>query len=83
MGMFDTVFAHCPNCNRELEFQSKSGLCELKRYHFTSVPTSIAIDLTGDSQQCDNCGAVVTIKPLNEVSRVEMRTVVNNAKGWD
>lgn len=31
MGMFDTIVIECPNCGNEIECQSKSGDCTLKR----------------------------------------------------
>lgn len=31
MGMFDTIIIECPECGNEIECQSKSGDCTLKR----------------------------------------------------
>ncbi len=47
MGMFDSVYANCPKCGKSLEFQSKEGPCELKKYHQNSVPPVVALDLSG------------------------------------
>lgn len=32
MGMFDRIIAKCPICSKEMEFQTKSGQCDLSRY---------------------------------------------------
>lgn len=45
MGMFDSVFVPCPICKKLIEFQSKAGECNLKKYHYTSVPANIAMDI--------------------------------------
>ena len=29
MGMFDSLIVKCPNCNEQVEFQSKAGGCNL------------------------------------------------------
>ncbi len=76
MGMFDTVFAPCPECGKLLGFQSKEGECDLKKYKHTSVPAEIAADLTGEHydgepynlENC--CGKQFRLKAI--VSRVSM-----------
>lgn len=60
MGMFDSVIAEC-QCGNEVEFQSKSGRCELDRHFPDEVPAEIAHDLHGTSQTCSKCGAVITL----------------------
>lgn len=72
MGMFDTVVARCPECGQELEFQSKAGPCDLKRYKSTSVPPEIACSLSGDTMSCSKCGCLVEITYGGAQSRVSM-----------
>lgn len=60
MGMFDSVWAKCPRCEEDVEFQSKVGDCVLADYTSDSVPAAIAADIAGDTTIC-KCGAAVTI----------------------
>ena len=83
MGMFDSVFVDCPKCGKMIEFQSKGGDCELRRYHSRSVPPDIALSLDGSKDHCD-CGAVVVLKHPNPNTRVEMLVIVQgNIANWD
>ena len=83
MGMFDSVFVECPDCGAQVEFQSKAGVCELKRYHYKSVPGAIAEDIHGDVETCQ-CGAQVEIRLTAPVPRVAMRThVIGSDEEWD
>lgn len=56
MSSFDSVYAACPKCKDDVEFQSTAGPCVLNVYvvgqHF--IPVAIAADLDGDVQQCIN-----------------------------
>lgn len=60
MGLFDSVYARCPECGDEVEFQSKAGPCSLATYRMDSVPTAIAVDIDGDDEQCP-CGTGVRL----------------------
>ena len=81
MGMFDSVFADCPKCGTELEFQTKGGVCELYKYHCSSVPIGAA-DGVYRSKTCKSCGAEVSLKVSQE--RVEMIPYVENCEEeWD
>jgi len=90
MGMFDSVFAPCPVCGKLLEFQSKAGKCDLKKYTHTSVPAEIAADLIGadfddkpyDMEHC--CNKDWHLKA--EIPRVSMNIVEWREDGeeeWD
>lgn len=62
MGMFDSVYGRCPECNSPVEFQSKAGVCVLTNYSASSgVPPEIAKSIDGDSSSCDKCGTLVYI----------------------
>ncbi len=81
MGMFDSVYATCPHCDERVEFQSKAGVCELKRYHMDSVPPEIARDIDGDTEAC-KCGSNVTLKLARPIERVQM-LVGNKSEEFD
>lgn len=81
MGMFDSIYAECPKCHSELEFQTKGRLCEGARYHCSSVPIGAA-DGVYRSETCKECGAEVSLKVDQE--RVEMMAYVENCdKEWN
>ncbi len=81
MGMFDSVYARCPGCSGEVEFQSKAGSCELKRYSMDSVPPEIAQALSGETATCRSCGGLVTLALTQPIGRVQM--VVDAPGEWD
>lgn len=64
MGMFDSLWVRCPNCNTKVEFQSKSGECGLYDYDVHNVPASIAGDVDGQSMQCPGCKSYVKLKTI-------------------
>lgn len=61
MGMFDSVWAVCPSCGIQVEFQSKAGDCVLASFAYTEVPVGIAVDIAGKTKQC-KCGKIITIR---------------------
>lgn len=60
MGLFDSVYAACPRCGKDVEFQSKAGECHMNTYRNESVPSVIAADIDGQTAPC-SCGAIVRI----------------------
>jgi len=72
--MFDSVFASCPHCGEQLEFQSKAGECYLMSYSAGSVPIEIAESVDGDVEYCSNCHTTVkiTIAPPDPAECVRM-----------
>lgn len=74
MGMFDSVFANCPSCGTQMEFQSKADACLLRSYRVEEVPLNIAVDLNGEKLCCDMCGTAVTLRiPLSVPMRIQMK----------
>jgi hypothetical protein len=57
MGCFDSLYIKCPKCGSELEFQSKSGPCELMDFTAENkdLPAQIAIGMQGDVVKCAVC----------------------------
>lgn len=93
MGMSDSVIANCPECSAEIEFQSKAGPCNMYRYHSTSVPAEIAVDLNEEYQteRCEGCGTEVRLSaPVPRVSmavsgvfRDEDGDIKDSPNDWD
>lgn len=85
MGMFDSVFAPCPICGKTLEFQSKAGECNFKKYHHSKVPAEIANEFdefgTGYNVVC--CKKKWQLKIIIPIPRVSMIIEEVNAKEWD
>ena len=61
MGMFDSVRVKCPNCNNELEFQSKSGPCILESFDGEKIHLMVAIGCNEDIILCRKCKKKVQI----------------------
>lgn len=55
MGLFNSIYAKCPNCGGSIEFQSKAGNC-ISTYPIDSVPLEIAEDINGEWGTCEVCG---------------------------
>jgi len=62
MGLFNYIYADCPECGEAVEFQSKSGSCTLASYHITNMPVEDFAGIVGDFSHCGNCGYIVEIK---------------------
>ena len=56
MGMFDSVWVPCPNCEKRNEFQSKGGECILESFTLESAPPRVLLDLHPNALTCDYCG---------------------------
>lgn len=61
MGMFDSLYIECRNCQRQVEFQSKAGACVCADYSLEDCPPNVAGDLIGQSETC-KCGSVITLR---------------------
>lgn len=83
MGMFDTVCVDCPKCNAVIEFQSKVGPCELKRYHVSSVPFVVAADISNTIEFCSVCETAVTVTHPEPNMRVKMLVTPGAESEWD
>jgi len=56
MGMYDTVMVPCPNCDKETEFQSKSGACSLQVVKLEQCPEDILSDVNRHAPYKCECG---------------------------
>lgn len=72
MGCYDSVFVNCPQCKRRVEFQTKAGACELKKYDAGCVPPELARSLHKKTEVC-KCGAKVQLRLYGPILRVPMR----------
>lgn len=70
MGCFDRLYVECPRCLNDVEFQSKADACCQIDYDINNCPPNILGDLNNQSETCQNCGRVVTIK-VQTIARVE------------
>ena len=69
MSMFNTIIINCPNCDNEVEFQTKSGSRLTLQYHIKSVPKEEIKGILGDSKKCNKCGREIKIKDANKVKK--------------
>jgi hypothetical protein len=76
MGCFDRVWARCPRCGGQVEFQTKGGPCESRDYDvygLTRVKEGVDV-LSGISQfaVCEKCDAKVEIVSHVHIDCVRM-----------
>lgn len=69
MGMFDTVNFACPNCDANVDVQSKAGDCILRDISQWDVPTNIATDICGNEAYCEACKKSFTVTPVENALR--------------
>lgn len=81
MGLYDTVYAECPECKGRVGFQSKAGNSYMYEFESKSVPLAIAFDLAGETRKCE-CGAVVALRMIMPMpQRIEMVVGVLKPEG--
>lgn len=61
MGMYNEVHVNCPQCSAIIEFQTKSGSCQLRTFHIRNIPVEEFVGIIGDTEACPNCDVGVTI----------------------
>lgn len=62
MGMYNSIYVSCPKCDNLIEFQSKSGSCDMSSFDISKVPEQDLKGIIGDMRECDECGHVVEIE---------------------
>jgi len=72
MGLFDSFFVECPECNNELEFQSKSGECCLNNYNQKNLSTKVAIGINGDIVRCQFCNSRIKFIFEAKIVKIEL-----------
>lgn len=75
MSSFDYVWAKCPVCGSDVEFQSKGGANRLNNYRHTSVPVEVATYLDNTCEQCTKCSTVVILKFEEMPRNVRMKAL--------
>ena len=61
MGMFDTVYVNCPNCNSEVGFQSKGeALPQCNSYSPSEASNAVLLDAEG-AERC-SCGQWIALQ---------------------
>ena len=59
-NVYDNVYARCPKCGENVEFQSSAGECLFERFTIPGdIPLDIAVDLLGSVETCSNGHEVV------------------------
>lgn len=62
MGMFDSVWAPCPTCSEQVEFQSKGGNCLLEWYDLANAPYDVMSNVNRHAPvTCRKCGTKLEI----------------------
>lgn len=65
MGMFDTIYATCPNCGAEMEEQTKHGPCLLNDYHVKDMmDKEDAMMVDGMYIDCIKCNSHFKVEVL-------------------
>ncbi len=62
MGLYDSLFIDCPECGKELEFQSKEGDCNMLRCTSYNILSRCVPWFVGRDLHC-TCGAWVELVP--------------------
>lgn len=65
MGMFDSVYVHCPECGETNELQSKSGECSLHTYLLNDAPLDVMVGID-QSNYCKFCYKQFKLKLINK-----------------
>lgn len=61
MGLFDRVWATCPQCGTQHEFQSKGGVCYMMDYQLETAPLEVLGDIN-KGFDCEECGRTYVIQ---------------------
>jgi hypothetical protein len=61
MGMYDSVWVKCPKCEKENEFQTKSGDCLLQNYTLENCPVDTLTNVNRHSPCNCGCGAIYEV----------------------
>lgn len=57
MGLFDSVYVDCPQCEKPVEFQSKADEDPyMRRYTLDDAPAHILCDIMNEPNFCESCG---------------------------
>jgi len=79
MGMFDSLYVNCPECGKELEFQSKSGECALSAYTEKDLEAFVAIGMDGDIVRCKYCKSRIQLECDISITKVKIK-LINKGK---
>lgn len=65
MGLYDSIYAKCPNCGEEIEFQTKSGDCLMGSYTIENCPDIALANANRHAPiECD-CGLIHEVDIVN------------------
>ena len=86
--MFDTIFAKCPKCGTESEFQSKSGDCFLAVYPLSECPSEVLVNVNRHAPQiCEKCGTSFGVQLFETLStcthcKHRERKITGQSRKW-
>jgi len=73
MGLYDTIIFNCPNCEEEIEAQSKSGDCCLGSYSHLEVPVDVSLDANRHAPfECPKCHSFWKFQGTNPTNTVSL-----------
>lgn len=82
MGMFDSLYVKCPNCKKELEFQSKSGRCLLDNYNKNNLSPEVAVGINETIVRCQFCNKRIKLE-CNIPKKVKIRLIITKGRKFD
>ena len=82
MGCFDTVYFECPKCHEHMTDQSKSGDCNMGKYHMNSVPARVIGGLT-NKVHCMKCNKDYDVIIPRVALTLREATSDNERPEWD
>ncbi len=79
MGCYDSLYIKCPNCGKELEFQSKSGASAMFNYKKSNLPPEVAVGINGVIVECQFCRNNFKLK-CNIPKKVQVKLIPTKKK---
>jgi hypothetical protein len=81
MGVYDSIMVPCLKCGTRVEFQSKSGPCELEVFKLEEAPLDVLADVNRHAPlDCLKCGTWLAIEEESIDQGVPIVMIVLNGK---
>ena len=79
IGMFDSIYVNCPNCESSIEMQIKVGFCTLQSYNIHNAPLSLLAGVVDNIEKCNECNTMFRIalvhKPVVEAQKLTQEEI--------
>lgn len=69
MGVYDSIWVPCPNCQAPYEAQTKSGPCRMEQFSLADAPADVLKDVNRHAPFTCDCGCEFKVE-----GRVSVRT---------